>query len=129
MSFCGAGNVPKGQKRATMGTCIEKGQVRYYGIAKVDPRVLKQTKIIKSLPEPLPENRTKVAVMIAEIDGLIRNAKRGIVAFKGRKDKEKELKVYMDELDGLDKKSNKLVPIFKKITIAINKEKEKETEI
>jgi hypothetical protein len=38
--YCGAGEVPSGHRRGTMMECIEKNQVRYYGVKKVDSRLL-----------------------------------------------------------------------------------------
>jgi len=39
-SFCGVGNVPEGMKRGTAKECIDKGQVRYYGVEKFDKKLL-----------------------------------------------------------------------------------------
>ena len=39
-AFCGIGNIPKGQKKGSMKECVEKGQVRLYGLFKIDPKLL-----------------------------------------------------------------------------------------
>ena len=42
--YCGIGDVPKGQRRGTMEECAKIGQVRYYGIKQINPRVLEASK-------------------------------------------------------------------------------------
>ena len=37
--YCGIGKVPKGSKRGSMKECVESGQIRYYGIKKIDPKL------------------------------------------------------------------------------------------
>jgi hypothetical protein len=41
---CGIGELKKGERRGTMKECAEKGQVRYYGLKKIDSRILKASK-------------------------------------------------------------------------------------
>jgi hypothetical protein len=38
--YCGVKNVPKGKKRGTMKQCASKGEVRYYGLKRIDPKLL-----------------------------------------------------------------------------------------
>lgn len=38
---CGIGPIPKNHRLGTMQECLEKNQVRYYGIKKIDPKLLK----------------------------------------------------------------------------------------
>ena len=38
--FCGVGDIPKKKKRGSMKECAELGQVRYYGIKKVDEKLI-----------------------------------------------------------------------------------------
>lgn len=42
--YCGIGDPKKGQKRGSMRECAEKGQIRYYGIHKIDPKTLEFAK-------------------------------------------------------------------------------------
>ena len=41
--YCGAKKVPKNKKLGSMVECAEKGQVSYWGIKKIDNRVLENT--------------------------------------------------------------------------------------
>jgi len=38
--YCGIGKVPTGLRRGTMKECATKGQIRYYGVKKIDGRLL-----------------------------------------------------------------------------------------
>lgn len=39
--YCGVGKVPKGYRLGTMEECMKLGQVRLYGINKINPMILK----------------------------------------------------------------------------------------
>lgn len=41
---CGIGELKKGERRGTMKECADKGQVRYYGLKKIDSRILNASK-------------------------------------------------------------------------------------
>jgi tRNA nucleotidyltransferase/poly(A) polymerase len=43
-AYCGIGNVPKGQKRGSMKECATSGQVRYYGLKKIDSKLVEFAK-------------------------------------------------------------------------------------
>jgi len=45
--YCGVGKVPKGQKRGSMKECAMSGQIRYYGLKKVDPKIVEYAKKAK----------------------------------------------------------------------------------
>lgn len=51
--FCGIGAVPEGKRRATPKECIDKGQVRYYGIVGIDPKLFKVPNVKKLKDEIL----------------------------------------------------------------------------
>ena len=42
--YCGVGKIPKGKKRGTMKECAELGQIRYYGIKKIDQKLIDNAK-------------------------------------------------------------------------------------
>lgn len=41
MSYCGKGPVPKGRTRGSAEYCLRSNQVRYYGVKKIDDKMLK----------------------------------------------------------------------------------------
>lgn len=52
--YCGVAKIPKGQKRGSAKECLDKNQVRYYGIEKIDMTQFKKSesgKKIKKLKE------------------------------------------------------------------------------
>ncbi len=45
--YCGVDKVPKGKKRGTMKDCAIAGQIRYYGLKKIDSRLVEHAKSAK----------------------------------------------------------------------------------
>ena len=45
--YCGVGPVPKNHKLGTMQECLDKNMVKYWGLKKVDPRILEASKHTK----------------------------------------------------------------------------------
>ena len=43
--YCGMCKVPKGHRLGTAKECLDKGQVRYYGIEKIDLVVIKKNTV------------------------------------------------------------------------------------
>ena len=43
-AYCGIGNIPKGQKRGSMKECATSGQIRYYGLKKIDSKLIEFSK-------------------------------------------------------------------------------------
>lgn len=48
--YCGVKDVPKGSKRGSMKECAESGKVSYYGIKKIDPKMLALAQSRKKMP-------------------------------------------------------------------------------
>jgi len=48
--YCGIKDVPKGSKRGSMKECAELGKVSYYGIKKVDPKMVSLAQSKKKMP-------------------------------------------------------------------------------
>jgi predicted RNA methylase len=90
--YCGINDLPKGKRYGDMEECASLGKVNYYGLNKIDKRVLKrlnnkgieEAKKIKSL---LSKKRTKD------------NRKKKIIT-KDNKDCEKALDLYYELLQG-----------------------------
>jgi hypothetical protein len=45
--YCGSGPLPKGHRYGSMQECLDKGQVKLWGLKKVDPRIMEATKLNK----------------------------------------------------------------------------------
>jgi hypothetical protein len=87
-SYCGINNVPKGKHRGSMKECAEKGEIRYYGIKKVDKRLVEGVKAKKYKKL----NKTQMFAKKGELRGKIKTLKDKIKSEKdeSKKDKLKE---------------------------------------
>jgi hypothetical protein len=47
--YCGIKKVPKNKKLGSMKECAEKGQVSYWGLKKIDTKILENTKSVKKM--------------------------------------------------------------------------------
>jgi hypothetical protein len=45
--YCGIGKIPKGHRLGSMEECLEKNQVKYWGLKKVDSRIIEANKANK----------------------------------------------------------------------------------
>ncbi len=43
-AYCGIGEVPSKKYRGTSEECVNNNQIRYYGLKKIDPEILKNNK-------------------------------------------------------------------------------------
>nr|XP_047140292.1 protein TonB-like [Hydra vulgaris] len=85
--YCGIGKTPKSHRVGTMRECAEKGQVRLYGINKIDPKTLKLAK----QKNVLPETREKLILMMSSLRGAVRRNKG---RYETTKDKELKPEYY-----------------------------------
>jgi hypothetical protein len=47
--YCGIKKVPKNKKLGSMKECAEKGQVSYWGLKKIDTKILENSKSVKKM--------------------------------------------------------------------------------
>jgi len=117
--YCGIGKIPKRQRRGNMKECAEKGQVRYYGIKKIDTKTLEASKNKDSIPE----TREKLILEISRQKGTVNR-------FKGRYEKapksidQQTKDEYYKKWQDAEKKLKLLIPKFKKLEAQREKEKE-----
>lgn len=69
--YCGSEKIPKGHREGTIPECVEKKQVRLYGLRKVDKKSLAITKS----KSKLPITREKLILMLVSLRGTIRRSK------------------------------------------------------
>lgn len=92
--YCGIDKVPKGSRRGTMKECAEKGQIRYYGIKKVDPKIVETAKKHSRLRD---ETRESLVVKLMGTRGKVRSLKNKIADEKDPKEK-KKLQKELDKM-------------------------------
>ena len=105
--FCGIGKMPKKSRRGTMRECAEKGQIRYYGIKKIDAKTLALSKDKTTIPD----TREGLIKMAAALKGLIRRNKTRCETTKNMEEKDNYCKIWKDS----EKKLYKVVIKFKKL--------------
>ena len=95
--YCGSDEVPKEHRRGTMKECIEKKQIRLYGLFKVDPNLLKaeskKSKIKYYTSTTLFSEISKINGKIIKYERIISNSKID----SEKKDAKKEIKQLKEE--------------------------------
>lgn len=98
--FCGVGNVPKKKKRGSMKQCAEAGQVRYYGIKKVDQKLIDEVAKNKKRSKKI-ENFSEIdtlKIKIAQTSGKIKKLEHMIKGAKKDESKKKKLEKELDDI-------------------------------
>ena len=103
--FCGIGKLPKGKKLGSMKDCVEHGQVRYYGLKKIDERLIesmskKGSKKLNSSSTDLKTQIQKLTIDLISIRGKIKNIEKKIIKEKDDKKKkqlEKDIKTLSEK--------------------------------
>lgn len=94
--YCGIGKVPKNSQLGSMKECAEKGAVRYWGLKKVDPKLIEAMKRKSSKKE----SRDKLAIKMVGLRGRVNKLKKDISGTKDKKQKaELEKKLEQAEKD------------------------------
>jgi hypothetical protein len=101
--YCSIGKIPSGQRLGTMKECADLKQIRYYGVKKIDPKLLEAIK--KNSVKK--ESRDKLAIQMAMMRGRVSGYNKKISA---EKDKDKKAKLQED----LEKAKNELAIAIKK---------------
>jgi hypothetical protein len=108
-TYCGIGDVPKGQKRGSMKECAEKGQIRYYGEKKIDPITMKLVEEKKmSKKGDFEKQMSNLKIKISGLIGQRDNIKKRIAKEDNKKEKSK-LQTELDNVEhDIEKSKNKL---------------------
>jgi hypothetical protein len=114
--YCGIGKVPKKSRMGSMKECAEKGQIRYYGIKKIDTRVLETAKQSSSMPK-----RDAVIKKVALYKGKVKKLRDNV---EYEKDK-KKLKTFKADLEKAEKELKEYNKLFSQIEKARDKKQTK----
>jgi hypothetical protein len=109
--YCGAGPVPKGKVKGSMKDCAAKGQIRLFGVYKVDPVIAGS---LKTKPKPGEKklNKIEVRALIFKFKGRMQRIRGNLEDPKLTKAEKKKLN---EELEEAVNEHNRLVAIFKKM--------------
>lgn len=104
--YCGIRPIPKGSRLGSMKECADKREIRYYGIKKIDPKLIGTIQGAKKT-----NSRDLIFKEITKNKGKIKNIKNKIA---GTKDKAIKDKLQKD-LEKLVEKTNELSKQFNEI--------------
>lgn len=111
MSYCGSLRIPKGKQRGTPEECLLKKQIRYYGIEKIDPKILENRK--KRKPKTEIEELLLLNRLTTEAKVLLSKIKNAKVVLELVDNTPSEKKRIQKQLDSFLKKRDKLVKELK----------------
>ena len=106
--YCGINEVPKGQKLGTQEECINKGQIRYYGIKRIKKSLITEKK------SSYKKDRMSLIKQLGFNQGKIRKFK---INYDKQRDPEKK-KIIKTEAEILIKENQK---ISKKLKALVKK--------
>jgi len=116
--YCGTGKLKKGSKYGTMKECIKTHQIRLYGLKKIDPEILKQTK--KLMKKTSSAIRSNIIKKIMRFKGKINRLQKDLRYEKTHKNDKKVIKKINDEISSHESQIKKLYAELKEY----NKQKE-----
>lgn len=108
-TYCGVGKIPKGKRLGSMKECVEKGEIRFYGLKKIDERLIEAMKEKKYSGD----NSDDLFIKVVGLKGKLKFMIKKIQAEKddNKKDKlkksAKKLHAEIKILQGKMKKSKK----------------------
>jgi hypothetical protein len=106
--YCGAKDIPKGKKRGSMKQCVEKGQISYFGINKIDTKLLEKYMGAKKEKKDGMKILMKLAEQKGTLSAKLNKLKKAI---ENEKDN-KKLKVFEKQKEELQIKFKEIVKLF-----------------
>lgn len=94
--YCGIGNVPKGKRRGTMRECVERNQVRYWGIKSIDPKLIGGVKKKQAQQKSIIQVRNELIKLQARKRKLIDQIKKEKNEIKKEEMKNEARKIIED---------------------------------
>src|ERR1700744_1382439 len=113
--YCGVKKIPKDKKRGTMKECVEAGKVSYYGVKKIDSKLLET--VGKKNANPKDPDSYKIKIM--GLKGKVKNLTSKI---KTEKDATKKKK-FEQQLKKVEAEKNKFSKGLKKLSSGKNNKK------
>jgi hypothetical protein len=107
--YCGVGKIPKNHRKGTMKECAERGQIRLYGLYKVDSRLINPKAKTSSKEKTM--NKIQIRGLIVKLAARFGRLKEEMENEKSDK-KKKEIR---KEMDLTKQKHSHYVLVFKKM--------------
>ncbi|MEM3063143.1 MAG: hypothetical protein QW303_06350 [Nitrososphaerota archaeon] len=109
--YCGIRKIPKGRERGTPEYCLKANQVRYYGLVKIDKKLLEK---VKGKQLDLQKELMKFKKLEYEAKYLIRIAKNLKFILEDERMSKAQKKSAQKKMDKLLIKRDKLLEKYKK---------------
>ena len=106
--YCGIGDVPKGMKKGTMKECMEMGQVRLYGLYKIDSKMISKKSKVSAKEKKMTKNEVKAIVF--KFKGRITRIEEELKEATGKEKTQLE-----KDLKEANKEKERYIMIFKKM--------------
>lgn len=120
--YCGIEKIPKNKKRGSMKECAENGQIRYYGLKKVDSRLIENALNEKKLKASgTSKLDKKIEDLNIDAAGLSGKLKKILNQIKGEKNKDAKEKMEKE----VEKIREKLKKIKQEVEAAEKQKKQK----
>ena len=121
-TYCGIGDVPKNKKRGSAKECYDMGQVRYYGIKKIDKETIKSSEASKSMKgRNLFDEQMEMKKIQQEGKALVKKYKEAKFIADHEKSTDAQKKKAKRDIDALLKKKDVLQKKFVKQKNIIDK--------
>jgi predicted nucleic acid-binding Zn-ribbon protein len=114
-THCGIGPIPKNQKLGTMQQCLAKKQVKYWGLHKVDPRMVEASKNVKKTTKLV--TREQIILKQVTLRGKIAKLRKTMKDEKNQTEinkMEKEVEALVKELKAVNEKATQLQNVERK---------------
>lgn len=124
--YCGVKNPPKGRERGTPEYCAERNQVRYYGIKKINKKLVRT----EAGPAPsLIKEQLKSKKLMDDAKILVKDSKIVKIIMESDKSTNSEKKKAQKRLDELKGRRDRLIKRItqqtKKVNVMLEEEKAK----
>jgi hypothetical protein len=106
--YCGAKDIPNGKKLGSMKQCVEKGQISYYGVKKVDSKLLEKHMGSKKEKKDAMKVLMKMAEQKGTLSAKLNKLKKSIEAERDNK----KLKALEKQKEELQIKFKEVVKLF-----------------
>jgi hypothetical protein len=114
--YCGINKLKKNQVRGSAEYCIDKRQIRYYGIKSVDTTKISGRKLKKLTEDAKNKKKLKLVRLLGGLKGTMSKYKAGLkkAVRKYKKSKKEEDKRTVDEYQGIIDKALKDIEKYSK---------------
>jgi len=106
--YCGVKKVPKNRRRGTMKECVEVGKVSYWGLNKIDSKII-------GLLDNETKKKNSIAKLMPKITGIRGELKKLKLMLENKKTSDKEKTKIKKRIEVLNEEKKKYINQYKAI--------------